>query len=504
MPIPRPSATELGRLAERIGYRISSAELHEYAALVDGMLGGYDAMDGIEDVLPSQQYRTRSFQQPSAADNPHNAWYVKTSLHGAASGALKGKRVAIKDSIAIAQVPMMNGASLLQGYVPDIDATVVTRILEAGGDIIGKTHCEYFCLSGGSHTNATGPVHNPHRRGYSAGGSSSGSAVVLVTGEADLALGADQGGSIRMPSSFSGTVGMKPTYGLVPYTGLAPIEAFIDHVGPMSNTVRDNALLLEVIAGPDEFDHRHTHTHPKDYVAAIDKGVKGLRIGIVKEGFGLPSSEADVDSKVRASAALFKALGVTVDEISVPAHALGGAAWSPVGIDGLTNTVLHTQGFGIGRNDHYMTSMMEWLYARRDRIDEVPPNVKLLTMVGSYIIERYGYAYYGKSVNRVRRVRAGYDAALANYDALLMPTTPMKAQPMPSPDCSVTEWCQRAMEMLTNTCSTDATHHPAISVPCGMSEGLPIGMMLIGKHFDEATLYRLAHAFEQVGDWHLR
>ena len=108
------------------------------------------------------------------------------------------------------------------------------------------------------------------------------------------------------------------------------------------------------------------------------------------------------------------------------------------------------------------------------------------------------------SINRVRRVRAGYDAALANYDALLMPTTPMKAQPMPSPDCSVTEWVQRATEMLANTCATDATHHPAISVPCGMSDGLPVGMMLIGKHFDEATLYRLAHAFEQVGDWRLR
>jgi amidase len=504
MSIPRPSKTQLADLATRIGYDISSNELDEYLAMMGGMLNGYDAVDAIEDDRPPCKYPTRSYSFPSPQENPHNAWYVKTSLNGATHGALRGKRIAIKDSIAIAEVPMMNGSSLLEGYIADIDATVVTRVLDAGGDIIGKTHCEYFCLSGGSHTNATGPVHNPHRHGYSAGGSSSGSAVVLVTGEADLALGADQGGSIRMPSSFSGTVGMKPTYSLVPYTGLAPIEATIDHVGPMTMNVRDNAMLLEAIAGPDAFDPRQLAVRVTPYVEGIDRGVRGMKIALVREGFGLPSSEADVDAKVRAAAKVFERLGARVDEISLPAHAQGGAAWTPVGIDGLTATVLTTQGFGIGRLDYYMTSMMEWLHARRDRINEVPPNIKLFTLVGRYIIERYGYAYYGRGVNRVRTVRRAYDAALAGYDALLMPTTPMKAQPLPDPGCSVTEWCKRGTEMLANTCPTDVTHHPAISVPCAMSDGLPVGLMLIGKHFDEATLYRLAHAFEQSGDWRER
>ena len=130
--------------------------------------------------------------------------------------------------------------------------------------------------------------------------------------------------------------------------------------------------------------------------------------------------------------------------------------------------------------------------------------MKLFTLLGSYITERHGFVYYGKAINRVRTVRAGYDAALTLYDALLMPTTPMKAQPLPDPGCSVTEWCRHATEMLANTCPTDATHHPAISVPCALSEGLPVGLMLIGKHFDEATLYRLAYAFEQSGDWRQR
>jgi len=504
MPIARPSQTELAALAARIGYDITPSELAEYGALIDSMLQGYDAVESIPDDTPKCKYPTRNYRRPTAQENPHNAWFVKTTLRGAGSGPLHGKRVAIKDSIAIAGVPMMNGASLLDGYVADVDATVVTRVLDAGGEIIGKTHCEYFCLSGGSHTNASGPVHNPHRRGYSAGGSSSGSAVVLVTGEADLALGADQGGSIRMPSSFSGTVGMKPTYSLVPYTGLAPIEATIDHVGPMTMNVRDNALLLEAIAGSDEFDPRQIAVRVTRYTEDLDRGVKGMRIAMVREGFGLPSSEPDVDVKVRAAAHVFQSLGATVDELSVPAHVLAGAAWTPVAFDGGTSTVLQTQGFGVGRLDYYMTSMMEWLHARRDRIDEVPPNVKLFTLLSSYITERYGYAYYGKGVNRVRTVRAGYNAALARYDALLMPTTPMKAQPMPDPGCSVTEWCRRATEMLMNTCPTDATHHPAISIPCAMSDGLPVGLMLIGKHFDEGTLYRLAYAFEQSGDWRQR
>ena len=194
--------------------------------------------------------------RPAGDENKHNAWYVKTTVAGRRRGKLKGKTVVLKDNIMLAGVPMMNGAATLEGYVPDIDATVVQRILDAGGTIVGKAHCESFCLSGGSHTNATGPVHNPHKMGYSAGGSSSGSAVLVALGEVDMALGGDQGGSIRMPSSFCGTYGMKPTHGLVPYTGIMPIEIYVDHTGPMTANVADNALLLEVLAGPDGYDPR--------------------------------------------------------------------------------------------------------------------------------------------------------------------------------------------------------------------------------------------------------
>ena len=167
-----------------------------------------------------------------------------------------------------------------------IDATIVTRMLDAGGTIVGKTHCEYFCFSGGSHTCAAGAVHNPHKMGYSSGGSSSGSAVVVATGEVDMAIGGDQGGSIRIPAAFSGIYGMKGTHGLVPYTGVMPIEITIDHTGPMTRNVRDNALLLEVLAGPDGLDPRQGTPKVANYTEALGGGVKGLRIGVVKEGFG--------------------------------------------------------------------------------------------------------------------------------------------------------------------------------------------------------------------------
>ena len=211
---------------------------------------------------------------------------MKTSVKGASKGPLKGKTVALKDNVMLAGVPMMNGAATLEGYVPDLDATIVTRILDAGGEIVGKAHCEAFCLSGGSHTNASGPVHNPHKMGYSAGGSSSGSAALVVAGEVDMAIGGDQGGSIRIPASYCGIVGLKPTHGLVPYTGVMPIEIFIDHTGPMTANVADNALMLETLAGPDGYDPRQYNVETHAYTEALGGEAKGLRIAVVSEGSG--------------------------------------------------------------------------------------------------------------------------------------------------------------------------------------------------------------------------
>src|SRR5436190_4148569 len=305
MPVTRPTVAQVRALADDLGFTLSDADAQSFLGLMAGTFAAYDAVAAMPDHVPAVRYPRTPGYRPEGAENRYNAWYVKTTVKGAQTGKLAGKTIVLKDNVCLAGVPMMNGASTLEGYVPDVDATIVTRMLDAGGTIVGKAHCEYFCFSGGSHTCAAGPVPNPRKPGYSAGGSSSGSAVVVATGEADMAIGGDQGGSIRIPAAFSGIYGMKATYGLVPYTGVMPIELTIDHTGPMTANVHDNALLLEVLAGADGLDPRQGALKVAKYTSELDGGVRGLRIGVVKEGFGHPSSEADVDAKVKAGADLF-------------------------------------------------------------------------------------------------------------------------------------------------------------------------------------------------------
>jgi amidase len=501
MAVRRPTLDQLRSVADDLGMHMGDEELKSYDALMQGNYAAYEAVDAMPDYIPAVKYPRTPGYHPEPAENKHNAWYVKTTIKGAPSGKLSGKTIALKDNICLAGVPMMNGASTLEGYIPDMDATIVTRILDAGGTIVGKTHCEYFCFSGGSHTGAKGPVHNPYKMGYSAGGSSSGSGVVVATGEVDMAIGGDQGGSIRMPSSFCGLYGMKGTHGLVPYTGIMPIEITLDHTGPMTGNVRDNALLLEVIAGADGLDPRQYAPQTADYVKALEGGVKGLRIGVVKEGFGLANSEADVDAKVKAGAALFKKLGATVEEISVPMHLLGPAIWLPIAAEGATEFMMKGNGMGTNWRGLYNTTLLDFHSAWRYRADELSDSLKITMLLGHYFTKHYRGHFYSKAQNLSRKLSAAYDEALAKYDLLLMPTLPVKATPLPPPDASRELYIQRAFEMVPNTAPFDATGHPAMTVPCGMSEGLPIGLMLIGKHYDESTIYRAAAAFEAGGDW---
>jgi amidase len=502
MAVIQPTPAQLREAAEEAGLALTDADVQSFLGLIKGNVDAYNLVDSLPDCLPQVKYPRTPGRFPGADENRHNAWYVKTSIKGAASGPLKGKKVAIKDNVMVAGVPMMNGCSILEGYVPEVDATVVARLLDAGAEIVGKTHCESYCISGGSHTGAKGAVHNPHKMGYSAGGSSSGSGVVVALGEAHMAIGGDQGGSIRMPSSWCGIYGMKPTHGLVPYTGIMPIEIFVDHTGPMTATVEDNALMLEVIAGNDGYDSRQYGPSKKvKYSKMLDGGVKGMKIAVVKEGFGRPESEAASDAKVRQSVELFRKLGAKVDEVSIPAHLVAPAVWTPIGVEGIAQTMMLGDGYGLSRPDLYVTSLIDKLHGWQLRANELSETTKALTMLGIYIKKHHGSRYYGKAMNLTRRITEAYDAVLAEYDLLLMPTMPMKPTPLPPADAPRELYFQRALEMIGNTCPFDITHHPAMTVPCGLVDGLPIGTMLVGKHHDEATIYRAAYAFEQAGDW---
>lgn len=503
MTISRPTLESLRTVAESLSLHLNDDELAFFLADMQGALDAYDTIDNLPEDLPEVRYARSTWSKPSVSDNPLNAWYVQTDIRGQANGKLAGKTVAIKDNVAVAGVPMMNGASTLEGYVPEIDATVVTRLLEAGATILGKAQCEYFCLSGGSHTGAQGPVLNPHDPERSAAGSSSGCAALLASGDVDLAIGGDQGGSIRTPASYCGIVGLKPTWGLVPYTGAMPIELTIDHLGPMTRTVADNALMLEVIAGPDGLDPRQSAlAEAKPYSSAIGSGCGGLRIGVLKEGFGQANSQADVDASVRRAAERFRSLGAVVADVSVPMHSLGPAIWLPIAFEGATEQMMKGNGFGFNWKGLYLTSLIDAHAGWRQRADEMPDSVKRTILIGESMIRIGRGRFYGKAQNLARKLREAYDSALSTCDLLLMPTTPMKAPLLPHVEgggraLSV----QRASENMNNTFPFDVTGHPAMSLPCAMSDGLPVGMMLVGRHFDEMTIYRAAHAFEQADDW---
>ncbi|MEM1300207.1 MAG: amidase [Pseudomonadota bacterium] len=501
MTAQRPTFQQLKDITLELGMHLSDGRIREFHEVMQGTLDAYDVVDALPDYLPPVLYPRTAGTRPTGEDNPLNAWYVKTEIRGAPRGPLTGKTVAIKDNVCVAGVPMMNGASTLKGYTPDLDATIVTRLLDAGATITGKAHCEYFCLSGGSHTNATGPCHNPHKMGHTAGGSSSGSGALVGGGMVDLAIGGDQGGSIRMPASFCGCYGMKPTHGLVPYTGVLPIECTIDHTGPMTQNVMDNAVMLEVLAGPDGMDPRQYDVVTDQYSQAVTRGVSGMRIGVVKEGFGRPESEADVDAKNRAAAEMFRQMGATVDEISIPWHDKGPAIWTPIAIEGLTNQMMHGNGMGTGWKGMYTTSLLDFHANWRQRANELSDTLKICMFIGHYYLKHHRGHYYAKSQNLARQLREEYDKVLASYDLLLMPTTPMKAPPLPPSDAPLELWAQRAFEMLNNTAPFDVTGHPAMAIPCGMSDGLPVSVMLVGRRYEESTIYRAAGAVEATGDW---
>jgi amidase len=492
----KPGIPDLRQAAHELGMTVSDDYLRAVDEIVRPLASAYAALDAMPDELPAVKYPRGPVYRPAGEENKYGAWYVKTSIKGKPGGKLAGRRVALKDNVCVAGVPMMIGANILDGYVPDVDATVVERILDAGGEIAGKAVCEYYCVSGGSHTSSTGPVQNPRAPGYTTGGSSSGSGALVAGGEVDMAIGGDQAGSIRIPASFCGIVGLKPTFGLVPYTGIAPLEMTIDACGPMTMTVRDNALLLEVIAGPDGIDSRQRGVAAGNYTAALDGGAKGLRIGVLKEGFGHPNAEADVEASVREAAQHFATLGATVEAVSVPSHADGFAVWAAIRGDAAYVTLLETNGSGINHEGLYVTSLIDKAISWRSRADEFADTLKIATIFSKYTFGRYGGHYYAKAQNIRRRLRAAYDTALTTYDLLLLPTTPIKATPIPPPGATPQEITRRSWEATRNTCPFNVTGHPAISIPCGMADGRPIGVMLVGRHYDEAMIYRAAAAFE--------
>ena len=494
MAVPPPDLARLAELGADLG--LSDAELAEFAPAVTATFASSDAVEAL--------YRRSAPTAPTrdwqAGEHPLNAWAVTTEIRGAADGPLAGRTVAIKDNVSVAGVPMANGSATVEGFVPTRDATTVRRLLDAGAVITGKAVCEDLCFSGASFTSKPHPVRNPWDPARNAGGSSSGSAALVATGEVDLALGGDQGGSVRIPSSFCGTVGHKPTFGLVPYTGAFPIESTIDHLGPITRTVADAALMLDVLAGPDGQDPRQpTSVEQVDYSAALAESAAGLRIGVVTEGFGHPNSDPEVDAAVRAAVEVLCSVGLAAEEVSIPWHLEAMHVWNVIATEGAARQMVDGNAYGMNWSGLYDPELIaHYRRGRAERGAELSKTVKLVAMSGRHTFAVAGGAYYAMAQNLVPEVRAAYDAALAEHDVLVMPTLPYTAREIPATDADLGTYLDTALSMIANTAPFDVTGHPACSVPTELVGGLPAGLMIVGKHFDDATVLRVAHTYEQA------
>ncbi|KAK4937082.1 hypothetical protein LTR10_022205 [Elasticomyces elasticus] len=477
-------------------------------------------------------------------NNSHNAWSHQAHLvaEKPVSDSLKGRKIVMKDNMSVAGLPYTCGTfpQLVSksGKYPlaTIDASITRRLLEAGATIVGTSTCENYSLTPMSYTSANGPVHNPWLRDHNTGGSTSGGACLVGLGNAraagvpgldaagedvELAMGGDQAGSIRLPSSYCGIYGLKPTHGLVPYTGIAGLHPMIDYAGPMARELVDIATLLNIVAGYDGLDPRMSPESPLrqnviDYASELssagDAG-KGLKVGIIKESLTSPGTQAEVAEVVKAVAIKhFEASGATVSEVSIPMHLLGPAIWTAA-----TRPHMASHAVG-GRTPDILNHNMPHLALRWPPDQEMynllsvaNPAVVNVIFSETFLEGKYGPEVQAKAHRHVFELRAAYDKALEDFDVLITPTTPTVAPPHPDlrPEAeggsTVLDKIKLSVGATSHTAPFNASGHPALNVPCGWAKSLtgkgvlPVGMQVIGRRWEDLAVLKAAKAFEQGG-----
>lgn len=498
--------SEVEDTLKHLGLVIGSNELDPVVGIVNDILPLFRELLSIDEGLPDNLPRPAAILPTLSGQS--KGWACYSDIQPVFDGLLRDTRVVVKDTISVAGLPMLAGSKLMQGFVPSEDATIVTRVLENGGTIKGKSHCEDLCWSGGSHTNAFTPVVNPVCSRYSAGGSSSGSTTLVMLNEADLGLGGDQGGSVRIPAAFCGAVGMKPTWGLIPYTGTMTMERTCDHLGLITRTVEENARALSVVSGVDGLDSRQDWSIGRpvvDYHNQLAKDVSGMNIGVLLEGFSCSNAMESVNSLVMDAVECFGKLGSSIEHISIPEHSWGPSVFAGVYLEGTLDSMVKTLP-DLGHKGKHMPDCVEYFTKRRSESPCDLPITGTISFIAAEILHRRlkGRAY-SKARNLSLKLTQAYDEMLVNCDILVMPTVPKHADLLPgSREDGLRNWYHTAKGNNANTCPFNITGHPAISIPCGTVQSkhqdgveLPVGMMLVGKHFDEATLYAAAYAFEQ-------
>src|SRR5262245_27598137 len=507
-----PDVEEVMAVAKALGIHLGREEAALYQKYLIEQLSEYDAFvqARLEEPGPPMVAAARQpGYKPGPEEDPLNAWMWKCRIEGAANGLLAGKTVSLKDHIAVAGMPMSFGAFALEGFVPDFDATVVTRVLQAGGTIVGKNVMNG--LSGGFGTGGGigdyGRPLNPHNHAHVTGGSSSGSGAAVAAGQVDISFGGDQGGSIRIPAAFCGIVGHKPTFGLVSHFGIGfGSDQSIDYTGPMTRTVEDAAAALQATAGHDAYDPRSTRDVPTsmDVLGRLADGVARVRIGVLQEGFD--DAESDVRDRVLAAVDVLAKSGADVSKVSIPAHLAIRTAQAALSVEGAL-ALFCTGFFGAFTRTYYPASLIaaiNKLWAAQ--ADVLAPRTKLSLIAGEFSRRNYHGVVYAKAQNVRPAYIKAYDAALAGVDVLVMPTCIMTApknhRPITHLEAVEDNLTSMSKGFARNTQPFNYTGHPALALPVGKSSaGLPVSMQLVGRFFDDPLLMRIAYAFQHASDW---
>ncbi len=407
-------------------------------------------------------------------------------------GALAGVPIALKDVIVTKGLRTTCGSKLLEHYIPPYDATAVIRLEQAGGIIIGKTNCDEFAMGSSNENSAFGPVRNPVALDRVPGGSSGGSAAVVAQGTAVLSLGSDTGGSVRQPASFCGVAGVTPTYGRVSRYGLTAFASSLDHIGPFARTTRDAAALLHVIAGRDEMDSTSAAAPVPDYKAELNGDVKGLKLGLPREFFeGLSSDTGD---RIHAAVETLKKLGCQVRDISLPHTQYAIAAYYIIATAEASANLARYDGVRYTTRSQNAGTLAEMYRETRD--EGFGAECKRRIMLGTYVLSAGYYdAYYIKAQKVRSLIAREYAQAFEQVDAIVGPVSPF-------PAFKIGEKVDDPVAMYLSdiyTITGDLAGIPCMSVPCGLTpDGLPVGLQILTRHFNESTMFRVADAYERA------
>ncbi len=413
-----------------------------------------------------------------------------------ARSRLLGVPVAVKDVLVTKGVPTTCGSKMLENFVSPYEATAVRRLFDAGAVMVGKTNMDEFAMGSSTENSAYFPTHNPWAVDHVPGGSSGGSAAAVAAGEAIYALGSDTGGSIRQPAALCGVVGMKPTYGRVSRLGLIAFASSLDQVGPFTRGVRDTAIVLNAICGHDPCDSTSAPVDVPDFTADLEKGVRGMRIGVPRE-YMPESLHAGVRRCVEEALAALQSQGAEIDrDVTLPSTEAALAVYYIIAPSEASANLARYDGVKYGFS--YQQGEGMWDNMEKTRGLGLGPEVKRRIMIGTYALSSGYYDAYYLKAQKVRTViRREFDAAFEKYDALVAPVTP-------TPAFRLGEKTADPYEMYLNdvfTLPVNIAGLPGISVPAGFVAGLPIGLQIIGKPFDEATVLRVARAYEATASW---